>query len=171
MKLNANKSKLLINSFANGDLDRVMQFHRQFGNEIFEFSHTTKNRGRTSRAISYSLKNGHFNIIDFYLKSMSSVFKFTNSEIRSATMRLVHSDEYFNSWIDGYNLLDNRDVVIDSNYLFSSIIGQLVNRNKYYLIDSYIERYPESLHDFITLCGNNAKGIQLKRELLLRQIL
>lgn len=170
MKLNANKSKLLINSFANGDLGRVMQFHHQFGNEVFEFSHRTGKGGTTNRSISYALKNGHFNIIDFYLKSIKNP-KFTQSEIRSAIMRLVHSDEYFNFWIDGYNLLDNKDDVIDSNYLFSSIIEQLVYRNKYYLIDNYIERYPESLHDFINLCGNNAKGIQLKRELLLRQIL
>ena len=69
--MKANTIKLMINAFANGDLELVKQFRFQYGNEVFEYVPKVR-KGYHQRLIFYSFKNSHSDIIEYYLSQETS---------------------------------------------------------------------------------------------------
>lgn len=168
MMLSANTEKLIINSFANGELDRVMELHAKIGKPIFDFIP----RSRTDRrVIFFAFKHGHFNIVKYYI-SYSYATPLSKSEVSDVASNI--SGTKLVKWLNGYNTLLKENPKLEEFIKFedmsSRIMSRLVGSRNENMIDFFISRFPETLLEFIELCGNTPKGRQLKRELQLKEL-
>jgi hypothetical protein len=166
-KLKANTVKLMINSFANGDLRLVKQFHAEYGNLIFDFVPRIKS-GNFHRLIFYSLKNGHFDVINFYL-SVFPTAKIGEDEIRIICDNIAHKSRFL-KWFEGYELSKKLQSKIDYDILVKWVSYCVVSRYDLELIDQFLDKFPDKFQVVISSCGTSAKAIQLRRHLQLKQL-
>lgn len=165
LNLNANKSKYIINAFANGCIDIVKTSHSIYGDAIFDFISKKVNH----RAIFYSIKNGHFDIVNYYLKSSKKVIRFSDSELHIIS-RNVCNIRLFENWIENYSKND-LSLVVDHNKLLPFMIKSVVDKYDLELLDIFIKKYPDCFNDLLNRISSNNKGIQFKRELKLSKLL
>ena len=167
-RLKANTVKLMINSFANGDLELVRKFFFQYGKEVFDYTPRIKS-GNFSRLIFYSFKNGHFEVINFYLSVIPEA-KISDGEIRAIANHIAHRDR-FSNWFSYYEYSESLKSKINSDLIFSYISSYVISSYDIELIDQFLDRFPDKFQDVVKQCSTSAKGIQLKRHLKLRELL
>ncbi len=161
--IKANTRKLILNSFANGELGLVMKFRAQFGNKLFEH-----NFPGHQRLIFYSIKNGHFNIINEYLDTSNPII--SADEIRQVTRHIAHPRR-FKNWITEYNINKKLQSLIPFDSLFGSLTQHIIGSYDINLIDDFLELYPDKFSYVVSQTSGSAKGIQLRRHLKLRELL
>jgi len=164
-KMKANTIKLMINSFANGHLELVKDFHRKFGDNVFQYVPDVK-RGYHQRLIFYAFKNGHNDVIEYYLnqscaKPLQSNERYQIAKSAAKPGRFIDFIENRSDKYKEFLPLENCIDVIKSN------ITQSYNIE---LIDEYLEKYPDDINSLIDKCSNSSKGIQLRRHLQLKQL-
>lgn len=162
--LKANTRKLMINSFANGELDLVRKFYAKYGNDIFE-----KAFHGHQRLVFYALKNGHFNIIKLYIDLVNGA-NFSTHEIHMVS-REIASAKRFKKWLDGYDAFEYKSRIIAPELLATTITTHIVGTYDIELIDQFLERYPNKFNELVKSIGTSAKGTQLRRHLKLRELL
>ena len=160
---NANTKKFIINSFANGDMDRVKELHAKHGKEVFEFAA----RG-AERAIFYSFKNCHFDVMSYYI-SFDYAKPLSGQEMSQVGVH-ISGNTRFVKFLDGYQNTPGIERFVDLEYIKPVLIRRFVGDRNDNMIDFFISRFPESLNEFIKQCGNSPKGKQLKRELQLKEL-
>lgn len=161
--IKANTRKLILNSFANGELDLVMQFRAKFGDKLFEHSFPGH-----QRLIFYSIKNGHFNIVNKYLETSKPTI--STHEIRQITSHIAHPRR-FKNWITEYNGNEKLQSLIPFDLLFGPLTQHIVGSYDINLIDDFLELYPEKFSYVVSQTSGSSKGIQLRRHLKLRELL
>jgi hypothetical protein len=166
-KMKANTIKLMINSFANGNILLVKDFHRQYGNDLFEHIPRLGNRGNHHRLIFYAFKGNHKEIIEYYLKQ-NCTKPLSSHEIRLISKNVARPGRFV-------DFIENRSEAYQNFLplekclpLIKSDITQTYNLE---LIDEYLERYPEEFDSLLKNCSSSARGIQLRRHLQLKQLI
>lgn len=165
-KMKANTIKLMINSFANGNLELVKQFHLQYGKEVFEYVPELKNTYH-KRLIFYSFKGCHLDVIDYYL-SLPNPTPPSEVEIGLICRSLAKPGK-LNKFLE------------ERSELYKSILPdeKVIEKIKYYvaqsynleLIDEYLEKYPNEINSLLKGCSSSSKGTQLRRHLQLKQLI
>ena len=159
------KEKLMINSFANGNLQLVKDLHRRYGDTIFDHI-PSFGRGKHNRLIFYSFKGHHLEVIEYYLKqncvkplSINEIYLIAKSASKPG--KFV---EFIENRSESYKNFLPLEKCID---MIKSNITQFYNLE---LIDEYLERYPEDFNSILEKCSNNARGTQLRRHLQLKKL-
>jgi hypothetical protein len=166
-KLKANTVKLLINSFANGNLELVKNFYHLYGKEVFDYVPRVK-RGNYSRLIFYAFRNGHFDVINFYLNTIPNA-QISDSDIRTIAEGMAHRDRFL-KWTTEYSTNEKLSSAVNVQKLNSYVSSYVVSSYDIELIDQFLEIYPERLPEILKNCSTSAKGTQLRRHLQLRQL-
>ena len=164
-KLKANTVKLMINSFANGELELVRKFHAQYGDTLFNYVPRIKS-GNYHRLIFYAFKNGHFNIINFYLSLPNS--KVSESEVRGFAEHIAHRENFYK--LKEYESNELLKAHITQDYLFNQVSIFVTRSYDIDLIDQFLDKFPDKFEDILKQCSTSSKGIQLRRHLQLRQL-
>ena len=165
-QMKSNIVKLMINSFANGNLELIKQFHFKYGQEIFEYIPKLKG-GKHRRLIFYAFKGCHLDIIDYYL-SLPNNIPPRDYEI-SLICRSLAKPGKFNKFLEERSEL-YRKVISDK---------EIIEKLKYYvtqsynleLVDEYLEKYPDQFEGMIKGCPSSGKGTQLRRHLQLKHLI
>jgi len=165
-KMKANTIKLMINSFASGNLQLVKDFHRQYGDAIFDHIPNLGGRGNHLRLIFYAFKGNHKEVIEYYLKQ-NCVKSLSLNEIYLIAKNATKPGKFV-------EFIENRSEAY-MNFLplekcievIKSKIAQSYNLE---LIDEYLEKYPEEFNSILNKCSTTARGIQLRRHLQLKQL-
>jgi len=164
--MKANTIKLMINSFASGNLQLVKDFHRQYGDAIFDHIPNLGGRGNHRRLIFYAFKGNHKEVIEYYLKQ-NCVKSLSLNEIYLIAKNAAKPGKFV-------EFIENRSEAY-MNFLplekcievIKSKIAQSYNLE---LIDEYLEKYPEEFNSILNKCSTTARGIQLRRHLQLKQL-
>lgn len=164
----ANKIKLIMNSFSNGDISLIKQFINNHGNNIFDYVPSMKN-GNYNRMIFYTIKNGHFDAFKLYLSTPNPT-PFSRSELSLIARHNSHKRR-FRNWMDNY--FENSDIqsFMKIEDILPYFVSNIISTYDYDLIDELLEMYPEKITSIIEAIGTSAKGLQLKRHLKLKAIL
>jgi len=166
-RIKANTIKLMINSFANGDIDLVKEFHSKYGDSIFDYVPRLGSRGYHQRLIFYAFKGNHKEVIEYYLKQ-KCVKPLDESEIRNIIKKVSHNlkklIEFQENRSETYQKFLPLENCVD---LIKSNIVQSYNLE---LIDFYLDRYPQDINSILDKCSSTSKGIQLRRHLQLKQL-
>jgi hypothetical protein len=164
-RMKANTIKLMINSFANGNLELVKQFRFQYGNDVFEYVPQVR-RGYHHRLIFYAFKNGHSDIIEYYL-SLESPKPLSVSEIHLIAKSAAKPGKFV-------NFIENRSEkykqFLPLEKAIEVIKSNITQSYDLELIDEYLEKYPEEFNSILEKCSSSARGIQLRRHLQLKQL-
>jgi hypothetical protein len=166
-RLKTNTLKLMINSFANGHIDLVKEFHRKYGDELFEFVPSIGHRGNHERLIFYAFKGNHESVIEFYLKS-GAAKPLSNREIYQIgknAAKLKNFKNFINNRLPIYQEFLPLEKVIEE---IRSNITQSYNLE---LIDEYLNEYPEDFKYIVNKCSTSPKGKQLRRHLQLKELI
>jgi len=166
-KLKANTVKLMINSFANGELELVKKFYAQYSKEVFDYVPQIK-RGNFHRLIFYAFKNGHFDIINFYLSIVPEA-NISDSEVRAIANNVAHRDR-FSKWFEYYESSEVLQSKIKYDLIFGYISSYVVGSYDIDLIDQFLDKFPDKFESILKQCSSSSKGIQLRRHLQLRQL-
>lgn len=165
--MKANIIKLMINSFANGNLQLVKDFHRQYGDGIFDHIPNLGNRGYHQRLIFYAFKGNHHEVIEYYL-NQNCVKPLSPGEIRLITKSVAKPGKFV-------DFIENRSELYKSFLPLEKCIGEIKsNITQSYdlqLIDEYLEKYPEEFNSILEKCSTSSRGIQLRRHLQLKQLI
>jgi len=166
-KLKTNTLKLMINSFANGHIDLVKEFHRKYGNELFEFVPNIGRRGNHERLIFYAFKGSHEEVIEFYL-TCDQVKPLSPSEI----YQIGKSSARIGKFKD---FIQNRSALYQEFLPLKSVIefirSNITQSYNLELIDEYLNEYPEDFKFIVDKCSSTPKGKQLRRHLQLKQLI
>ena len=163
--LKANTIKLMINSFANGNLELVKQFHAQYGNELFEYVPAIR-RGNFERLIMYSFKGCYWDVIDYYLSQPGSIPP-KGREIY-IICRGAAKPGRFKHFISNRSELYKK--ALPTENVIEQINGLVCQSYNLDLIDEYLETYPQYFESLLKQCSTTAKGKQLRRHLQLKQL-
>ena len=165
-KMKANTIKLMINSFANGHLELVKDFHRQYGDNLFEHIPHLGRRGNHHRLIFYSFKGFHQEVIEYYLKQ-NCVKPLSESEIYAISKNVAKPGKFI-------EFIENRSELYKTflplERCIEVIKSNITQSYDLQLIDEYLERYPEDFNSILDKCSSSARGIQLRRHLQLKQL-
>lgn len=165
-KMKANTIKLMINSFANGNIELVKEFHVKLGDIIFDHIPSLGKRGYHQRLIFYAFKGNHKEVIDYYLKQ-KCVKPLSSSEIYKIS-RSVAKPGKFVDFIENRSKLYQEFLPLEK--CIESIKSYITQSYNLELIDEYLERYPQDFNSLLENCSASAKGIQLRRHLQLKQL-
>jgi hypothetical protein len=165
--MKASTIKLMINSFANGNLQLVKDFHCQYGDSIFEHIPRLGNRGSHNRLIFYAFKGNHIEVIEYYLKQ-KCVKPLSSREIYLIAKSVAKPGRFV-------EFIENRSVAY-KNFLplencIEEIKSNITQSYNLELIDEYLEKYPEDFNSILNKCSTTARGLQLKRHLQLKQLI
>jgi len=164
--MKANTIKLMINSFANGHLELVKDFHRQYGDSIFDHIPHLGNRGNHHRLIFYAFKGHHLEVIDYYLKQ-NCVIPLSINEVRLIGKSAAIPGKFV-------EFIENRSEAY-KNFLplekcIETIKSHITQSYNLELIDEYLDKYPQDFSSILKNCSTTARGIQLRRHLQLKQL-
>ena len=166
-KMKANTIKLMINSFANGHIQLVKDFHRQHGDNLFEYTPKLGKRGDHQRLIFYAFKGAHQEVIEYYLKQ-NCVKPLSTREIHLIAKGVAKPGKFI-------DFIENRSELYKAFLPLEKCIEVIkLNITQSYdlqLIDEYLERYPEDFNSILDKCSSSARGIQLRRHLQLKQLI
>lgn len=164
----SNTIKLIINSFANGDVGYIKQFVSKYGEEIFEYTPKMKN-GNYNRLAFYMIKNGHFDAFKLYLKS-SKPIHLSNSELWLIAKH-NSSKKRFKPWMDNY--LKNPEIqeFIKFESIHPLFLRGVIASYDPDLIDQFLELYPNTYDTIVNSINHTNRGTQLKRHLKLSNLL
>lgn len=165
-KMKANTIKLMINSFANGHIQLVKDFHRQYGEAIFDHIPNLGNRGNHHRLIFYAFKGHHLEVIEYYLQQ-NCVKPLSQNEIQLIAKSAAKPGKFV-------EFIENRSEAY-KNFLplekcIETIKSHITQSYNLELIDEYLEKYPEEFNSILKNCSTTARGIQLRRHLQLKQL-
>lgn len=165
-KMKSNTIKLMINSFANGNIQLVKDFHIQYGDGIFDYIPILGKKGTHTRLIFYAFKRHHLEVIEYYLKQ-NCVKPLSQSEIRLIAKNAAKPGKFI-------DFIENRSESY-INFLplekcIETIKSNITLSYNLELIDEYLERYPEDFNSILEKCSTTARGIQLRRHLQLKQL-
>lgn len=164
--MNANAKKLLLNSFANGNLEIVKTFHSKYGNSIFD---SRENFSNNQRLIFYAIKNGHFNIVDYWVdKTKNGIL---SSREVSLIMRHISHSKIFDIWLNKYYSNEKIQSILPISSIKFEMSTYITMRYDLDLIDSYLTKFPEQFNNIMENCGTSDKGKQLKRHLKLKTLI
>jgi hypothetical protein len=167
-KVKANTIKLMINSFANGHIELVKEFHSKFGDSIFDYVPSIGRRGYHERLIFYAFKGNHEKVIEYYLKQ-KCVKPLSSNEIHKITKSVGHNLKKLTGFLENRSKLYQEFLPLEN--CIDLIEGNIIQSYNLELIDAYLDKYPEDLEKFISKCSSTAKGIQLRRHLQLKQLI
>ena len=166
-KMKANTIKLMINSFANGHLELVKDFHRQYGDNLFDHIPHLGSRGTHHRLIFYAFKGNHKEVIEYYLKQ-NCVKPLSESEIYAISKNVAKPGKFI-------EFIENRSELYKTflplERCIEVIKSNITQSYDLQLIDEYLERYPEDFNSILDKCSSSARGIQLRRHLQLKQLI
>jgi prenyltransferase beta subunit len=165
--MKANTIKLMINSFANGHLELVKDFHRQYGDNLFDHIPHLGSRGTHHRLIFYAFKGNHKEVIEYYLKQ-NCVKPLSESEIYAISKNVAKPGKFI-------EFIENRSELYKTflplERCIEVIKSNITQSYDLQLIDEYLERYPEDFNSILDKCSSSARGIQLRRHLQLKQLI
>jgi len=163
-----NTIKYIINSFANGEIDRIKDIVNKQGEDIFELI-PKLNSGNYSRLAVYPIKNGHFEAFRLYLNS-SNPKPLSRSELYLITKH-NSSKKRFKSWIENYKKYTDVQSFIEFETIFPMFLNSIISTYNEELIEEFLEMYPENYNFIVDKINTSNKGIQLKRNLKLKYLL
>ena len=172
-----NERKYIIDSFANGNLDRIKELYSQYGDKIFTLK-VTSNGYRVGRendgfSLFYSLKHGHFFILEYYFYTCPMDITISN-KLADVLIEDIISKDKLNEWYIKYNSFQfkNRIVINDLVSLMCNYsIKHLKYENIYWLIDNFDQKARIlNIIDIFSKYNDRYRYKQLKRDLLLRDL-
>ena len=144
----------------------VKDFHRQYGEAIFDHIPNLGNRGNHHRLIFYAFKGHHLEVIEYYLQQ-NCVKPLSQNEIQLIAKSAAKPGKFV-------EFIENRSELYKAFLPLEKCIEVIkLNITQSYnlqLIDEYLERYPEDFNSILDKCSSSARGIQLRRHLQLKQL-
>jgi regulator of sigma D len=162
--------KTLISDFSSGNLEGVISAHENLGDDVFDYV-PIDGRSYFHRLIVYSIRNSHFNIIEYYLENSKTHTLLSLSELNKIASKISSKKERIEEFL---KICDNNKKVsefLKFDYTYKCIVQDIVQHYDYELIDWFIKEYPNELESMIKMCSTTKLGTQLKRHLIISKVI